>query len=168
MQQYNAALMEKLINSFNSFYDIDRSISDTESSFCATAQFHSRCAKYVLVHSAQLWAAETHEYVYFSCQEHLNTSNFQDILLRCIEHGLTIIKPHKEHMLSKVTLIVLAENVDDETKRKVKKFRYRKNFRFSFWGWMEVSIAIVDCSDKTVFVNRQGSDVKKQIEKVLV
>ena len=160
--------MEKLINSFASFYDIDRSIFDTESCFCATAQFHSRCAKYVLVHSAQLWAAESHEYVYFSFQEYLDAANYQDIVFRCIEQSRKLIKPHKEHMLSKVTLIILSENIDEETKRKAKKFQYRKNFRFSFWGWMEVSIAIVDCCDKTVIVNRQGSDVKKQIEKVLV
>ena len=168
MQPDNVTLMEKLISSYTSFYDIDRSIAVAESNFCATAQFHSRCEKYVLVHSAKLWAAETHEYLYFSCQEHLDAANFQDILFRCIEHSLTLIKPHKEHMLSKVTLIIFAENIDEETKRKVKKFHYRKNFRFSFWGWMEVSIAIVDCSNKTVIVNRQGVDVKKHIEKVLV
>jgi hypothetical protein len=71
-------------------------------------------------------------------------------------------------MLSRVTLIILAENIDEETKRKAKRFHFRKSFRFSFWGWMEVSLAIVDCSNKEVIVNRLGSDVKKQIEKVLI
>jgi hypothetical protein len=160
--------MEKLISSFTSFYDIDRSITSEDSSFCAAAQYHSRCAKYVLVRSAQLWAAETHEYVYFSNQEYLNASNFKSLLLRCIEQSQKLIKPHKEHMLSRVTLIILAENIDEETKRKAKRFHFRKSFRFSFWGWMEVSLAIVDCSNKEVIVNRLGSDVKKQIEKVLI
>ena len=78
--------------------------------------------------------------------------------------GLREIKPHKEHMCSYVTLVVLADEIDPEAKKLIKRIRFQKNFRLALHGWMEYHIAAMECSTLSFFSNPAGRVARKTLE----
>lgn len=154
------AKFEKLLLAYSHYFDIERFDKNDGGDFSAVAQYHSRSEKYVLVKKARLWAMEQNEYVYFAVAENINTAELNRLYEAARDSGLEQIHPHSEHMYSYVTLIVLADNIDDEAKKAIKKLRYQKNFRLSLHGWMEFRIAAVSFSDGEILSNARGKAVK--------
>ncbi len=83
---------------------------------------------------------------------------------RTLKAGLAAIRPHKEHMSSFVTLVVLAETIDPEAKKVLKKTRFHKNYRLSLHGWMEFHIAAMECSTRSFLSNPAGRGARKTLE----
>lgn len=161
-------ILHHILRSLRQTFDIEEfSAGYGEGPFCAKAQFHTRMEKYVLVRSAKLWAAENHEYIYFVLADSLNPSDLHNIYSCFLKAGSGQVNPHKEHMFSAVTLVIIADSIDDKALKKIRRIRYSKSFRFSFWGWMEVRIAAIDCKDCKIISNRQGGAMKKHLKKVL-
>ena len=77
------------------------------------------------------------------------------------------MKPHKEHMSSYVTLVVLADTIDPEAKELIKKTRFQKYFRLALHGWMEYHIAAMECSTNSFLSNPAGKGAKKTLEQNL-
>ncbi|MEG1773888.1 MAG: hypothetical protein RR320_03430, partial [Oscillospiraceae bacterium] len=147
-------LLRHLLASYSTYFDVDT--AHVVPPFCALAQFHSRSEKYVLVQSAQLWAAESHEYLFFSDCGRLDFSFWQTARDSTVSQGLALIKPHKEHMVSYLTLIILADHVDPDVRREITHCRFHRSFRLSLYGWCDLRVAAVDCSTGEIFTNRMG------------
>lgn len=159
--------LERLLLAYKDYFDIDREVPEGEGVFCASAKFHSRSEKYVLVKKAQIWAMEQNEYVYFSELEHLDLNTLNSLFEKARDCGMAQIKPHSEHMYSYVTLIILADSIDPEAAEALKKIRFQKSFWLSLHGWMEFRIAAVDFSGSTVISNKPGKSVRVLLEQNL-
>ena len=96
--------------------------------------------------------------------DHLDAAGAKALTERTLKAGLAAIRPHKEHMSSFVTLVVLAETIDPEAKRVLKKTRFHKNYRLALHGWMEYHIAAMECSTRTFLSNPAGRGARKTLE----
>ena len=81
-----------------------------------------------------------------------------------MQAGMSRIKPHKEHMSSFVTLVILADTITPEAKKLLQKTRFRKNFRLALHGWMEYHIAAMEISTHSFLSNPAGKEAKKTLE----
>ena len=99
--------------------------------------------------------------------EHLDAAGAKDLLDRTLKTGMTRIKPHKEHMSSFISLVILADTIDEEAKKLIKKTRFQKYFRLALHGWMEYHIAAMECSTNNFLSNPAGKGVKKILEQNL-
>lgn len=160
-----AILLESLLSSYETYFDITRSLNVSEISVDAFAEFHSRSEKYVLVKAAKLWAAESNEYIYFISVSKLDLQTWQHIYDIILKDGLSKIKPHSEHMYSYVSLVILADEIDEGVKGVIKRTRYRKSFKFSFQGWMEFRVSALDISCGKAIFNPNGKDLANLLEK---
>ena len=68
-------------------------------------------------------------------------------------------------MCSFVTLVVLANTIDPEAKKLLKRTRFRKNYRMSFHGWMEYHVAAMEVSTNSFLSNPAGLEAKKNLER---
>ncbi len=159
--------LQKLLPSYESFFDINYNVSAGSRIFPATAAYHSRSEKYVLVRSAKLWATEMNEYVYFAFGDTPNKEEFISLKKDALQAGLTQIKPHSEHMYSYVSLLLVADFLSEEVIREIKKSSYHKTYLFSFHGWMHLRIAAVDLSSGKVYGNRQGKELLPLLQNIL-
>lgn len=159
--------LERLLDSYSAYFDIVRDVKAEEITFDAAAAFHSRSERYVLVKKAQIWAAEMNEYVYFSVVDTLDLETFIKLYKKALSNGLEQIKPHKEHMYSYVTLIVLTDNVTEEAAKEIRRVNYHKNYLLSFHGWMEFHTAVIQCSTGDIISNKQGKALVKSFNKLL-
>ena len=159
--------LEKIIRAYSQYYDIERDVKTEAGDYPATATFYVRDENYVLIRDAVISAYEQYEYVYFYTAEHLDAAAAKELLDRTLKVGLTRVRPHKEHRCSYVTLVILADTIDEEAKKLIKKVRFQKYYRLALHGWMEFHIAATESSTKTFLSNPAGKGIKKILEQNL-
>ena len=164
MERTPQECFEKLMNAYSHNYDLTRDVEAEGARFPAMAHYFLRDEHYLVRRDKQFYATEQHDYTYFYVAGHLDAAQAQALLDRTLQAGLAQIKPHKEHMSSFVTLVILAETIDPEAKKLLKKTRFHKNYRLSLHGWMEYHIAAMECSTRTFLSNPAGRAVRKTLE----
>ena len=156
--------LEKLLNAYSHSYDIFRDVEVEGGRYPAAAFFYLRDEHYLIRRDKQFYATEQHDYTYFYLAGQLSAAQARELLDRTLKVGMAQIKPHKEHMCSYVTLVVLAETIDPEAQKLLKRTRFHKNFRLALHGWMEYHIAAMECSTGSFLSNPAGREARKTLE----
>jgi hypothetical protein len=117
------------------------------------------------VRSAHIADIDSNEFVYFTTIENLDTHALEELTKLAWEKGLSLVKPHSGHRNSDVTLIIIAEKVDDEAKEAIRKTKLYKSYKFSFWGWSNFKLAAAELLNQGIYSNRLGKDYRKLLEK---
>lgn len=163
MEQNRQSILERLRAAYSVWFDVSDG-EGPESLFC---QFHSRSEKYVLVKRAQLWAAENNEYVFIYSTPYLGSAEWQRFTEHALAEGQKHVVPHREHMYSYITAIILADDMDLSIIKDVRRIRFTKNYKFSLHGWSTLRVAALDVGKGAVYSNRQGKPVGKFLKKTL-
>lgn len=103
--------LERLLNAYSRHYDIKRDVQTEGGFFPAEAVFYLRDEHYLVRRDKRFYAVEQHEYAYFHTTQALDAEALQILIDRSLQAGRAEVKPHKEHMCSFVTLVVLAETM---------------------------------------------------------
>lgn len=156
--------LNKLLDAYSHAYDIERDVVIGEHKFPATATYYLRDENYLISKQHVLSVVENHEYVYFYLTDHLDVPTLQAQIELTRELGLAQIKPSKIHMSSLVTLVVLADTIDPEAVKLLKRTRYRKNYLLALHGWMEYHVAAMELSTTSFYSNPAGREAKKNLE----
>ena len=156
--------LDRLLNAYSHEYDIARNVQVEGGSFPATAFYYLRDEHYLVRRDKKYYATEQHEYTYFYVTEHLDAAALQTQVDLSLKAGMTQVKPHKEHMCSYVTLVILADTIDPEAQKLLKRIRFHKNFRLALHGWMEYHIAAMECSTMSFLSNPAGRIARKTLE----
>ena len=164
MEMTKQERLEKLLNAYSHHYDIERDVRVDGGEYPAAAIYYLRDENYLISKKHVLSAVENHEYVYFYLTEHLDAAALQQQIETTRNDGLGRIKPHKEHMSSMVTLVILADTIAPEAKALIQKTRFRKNYRLALHGWMEYQIAAMEISTNSFLSNPAGRNAKKTLE----
>ena len=154
--------LDKLLEAYSHHYNVIRNVDGGP--YPATAEFFVRDENYAFSKKIVISAFEQYDYTYFYTTEHLAGAEARRILDLTLKTGLERINPHKEHKSSYVTLVILAETMDEEAKKLIQKTRFQKNYRLSLHGWMEYHIAAMECSTQSFFSNPSGKGARKNLE----
>lgn len=157
--------LDRLLDIYSHNYDIARDVTVAGGWYPATAFYYLRDENYLISRQHVLSAVEQHEYVYFFLTDHLDAGTLEKQIGISRLAGLSHVKPSKEHMFSYVTLIVLANTIDPEAKRLIKRTRFRRNYMLTIHGWMEYHIAAMECNTNTFLSNMAGREARKNLER---
>ncbi|MDL2218560.1 hypothetical protein LJC27_07870 [Christensenellaceae bacterium OttesenSCG-928-M15] len=160
-------IIDNLLKQYEGYFNIERSHMFGGREAVAYARFEQRMAKYVLVKRAQMYAYETNEHVFFVFEDHLDNLKWEFEKKRIIEAEKDYVQPHKEHMYSYMTLVLLANTIDESVKKEIKKLRYTKNYRWSLHGYSTVRVAAAELSSEEVFANVRGKELQKVLDTAL-
>ena len=156
--------LDKLLDAYSHHYDIERGVTVEGGSYPAMAIYYLRDENYLINRKHVLSAVENHEYVYFHLAQHLDAAELQRHIQITKADGLGRIRPTKDHMSSMVTLVIIADTIDEEAKKLIKKTRFHKNYRLALHGWMEYQIAAMEISTNSFLSNPAGKGAKKNLE----
>lgn len=159
--------LDKLLSAYSHQYDIERDVTVEGGRFPATATFYLRDENYLVSKKHVLSAVENYDYTYFYMTEHLDAATLRRQIDLTMKVGFARVKPHREHMSSFVTLVILADTMDEEAKKIIKKTRFQKYFRLALHGWMEYHIAAMETSTNSFLSNPAGKGAKKTLEQNL-
>ena len=155
----------KLLDAYSHQYDIFRDVEVEGGSFPAAAFYYLRDENYLISKQHVLSAVEQHEYLYFFLTDHLDVPTLQAQIELSKKAGLSHVKPHKDHMFSNVGLVILANTIDPEAQKLIKKTRFRKNYKLTFHGWTEYQLAAMEASTNRFFSNPAGQGAKQIMER---
>ena len=164
MSQFSEQVLEGLKKAYAAYFDIEEIHDGT--ALKARCGYHMRDSQYVLVKKAELWAAETHEYLYLWDAGHLDLDGVEDIFRRTLDDGEPRVKPHAQHMYTYLTAVALYDSADPDALAQLKKLKKRREFKLSLHGWMEFRIAAVDVSNGEITVNRAGKAMGKDLKRL--
>ena len=164
MSQLSEQVLNGLKKAYSAYFDIEEVADGT--ALKALCAYHNRDSQYVLVKKAELWAAESHEYLYLWDAGHLDAALLDQIFQRTLADGEPRVRPHSQHMYTYLTAVALYDSADPEALAQLKKLKRRREFKLSLHGWMEFRIAAVDLSTGEVTVNRAGKALKKDLERL--
>lgn len=156
--------LNKLLDAYSHQYDIDREVTEDGYTWPATATYYLRDENYLISKQHVLSAVEQHEYLYFYLTDHLTAQDLDAHVDRSKRAGLSRVKPHKDHMFSNVGLVILANTIDPEARKRIKKTRFRKNYRLSLYGWTEYQLAAMEVSTNCFYSNPAGVGARKIME----
>lgn len=160
--------LEKLLESYQSAFDITRPYETEKNRYDAYAAFNVTSAKYVLVKKAELWRANCFEHTFFLCRPALameDLKSFQEDIIKYIEPRL--VRDGKSctpenHMYTYITgIFICEEEIPDDVRKAVQRFKYFKNYRFGFRGYAEARLLVFDRKNHTVFGNRAAKELVK-------
>lgn len=122
---------------------------------------------YVLSRKATIWSAETHEHVFVFAMDELTGELWRACREQALQLGLGLIRPHSEHKCSFVTALAVCGSARSDALEMVVRERFRKDFRFGFYGWMEFRAAAVCLGSGRVAASRAAEDLPAFLEKNL-
>ena len=164
MSQRSEQVLEGLKKAYAAYFDIEEINDGT--ALRARCDYHMRDSQYVLVKKAELWAAESHEYLYLWDMGHLDGAGLEEIFRRTIADGEPRVRPHSQHMYTYLTAVALYDSADPSALEQLKKLKKRREFKLSLHGWMEFRIAAVDLSNGEITVNRAGKALGKDLRRL--
>lgn len=158
--------LDKVIERYEGCYDINR-MGENGDGLVAVCEYHEHDVGYALVRKAEMWSADRHEYVWFYSVPHLSVQLYDTYYEEAFKAGMERVNPDKGHMSSAVVVVIIADTADADALEKLKKTRFRKDFKFGLNGWMAVRTAGIVLSDETVVTNGEGRNEKKFFNSIL-
>ena len=120
------------------------------------------------VRSAHIADIDSNEFVYFATTKSFTKEELEDFSKQAWEQGLLKVKPYNGHRNSDVSLIILTDNLAEDKNqliKQIKKTKLYKSYKFSFHGWSNFKLVVVDLETQDIYFNRFGKDYRKLIEK---
>ena len=166
-------LLEKLLRSYESSFDVFPSYQLGDAFFDAYAAFDMTGAKYVLSKKAELWRVQCYEHAFFRLRDVLTADDvaaFRQQIIDRIEPELVRRGqplPPPDHMYSYVTGIFLCDRITPEAEKAARAFRYNKNYRLTFRGYTQARLLVFDFSTGRLFGNGAARKLKKGYRKIV-
>ena len=151
--------LQRLLNSYMRYYNVKQ--EDVEPPFAAEAEFHAKDVQHFLVKSMKLSEWDSHEYIYFATTPHLTLAQAQELDEIAWQRGLSHVEPCPNHRSSDVHLIVLADKMDDDAAKFLKKLRRYESYHHTWWGWSHYRVIALETSSGRLTCNRMGQILKK-------
>ncbi len=152
-------VLERIIGSYERYYNINR--EDPVPPFVAEAVFSSHSEEYFLIKSAKITEMDSNEFAFFADSCDLGSVEYEEMVEKVWRVTLDRTDAKPNHRNTDGILIIIADNIDEETKKKIRKTRRYQSYRFTFWGWSELRVIAYEHSSGKVVCNRQGAVLKK-------
>lgn len=121
------------------------------------AGFNQRSAKYMLMRHVEIYAYNTHEYIFHKKLTGPFTEEDYEWLVGFYkDHALEVLATDNEHMSSTVTMIIECQLPDKGLAKKVQRYKFYKSFAFGLKGWVNGKVILVDSEKNQGIANRLG------------
>lgn len=157
--------LEKLLLSFRRYYNIKT--EEVEAPFTAEAVFQSHNEQYFLLKSARISEANSNEFVYFYTADSLNEEELKKLDECAWERGIGHVQPNYYHRSTDVALIIIAEKIDEEAWKLVRKLKHSKSYKCGLNGYSNYRLIALELSTGRVTHNRQGQNLKKLVSNII-
>ena len=157
----------KLEDIYSPYFDITKNININGITPNFQAELHVKNEKYFLIPSANLWTAQTHEYVYVLAQNFGSLDEFKNARDTLLYYAMDKINPNKEHMYTYITIVLISDFINTKIEKEIRKFKKYKSFLFSFHGWMHFRMIALDIERNKIIYNPMGKDLKDTVSSLL-
>lgn len=171
-------VLERLMAAHEAWFTLQRDFECGGRRFAGYGEFHSHGSQYVLVKRAKLWEVDAHELLFLDTVGHLDSAALDDLVSFMTHEAVGMVDAKANHMSTNLSLVVIADSVDDDAWRKVRRTRFCKNFKLGLHGWADLRLVVIDLSREgkadggaaaagVVTSNAAAADLRKTVERNL-
>ncbi len=145
------ACLDKLLNTYKQRFEMEMT-EDSEIGLTAIAHYMEKASRGKFA----FMKAERHEYVYIFNLPALDKDSFTAAINYSLENGIERIQPTKGYLTTFITVVILADDVDEEGKNLVIKNRYMRSLKRSKKGYVNQRVCSIDFSKDEVVCNKDA------------
>ena len=162
-------IIDWLASYYSAYYDVheQEGREDPSLPLKLRCDLHVNNQKYLLFKKNVLWEANCHEYVYIFSVPRLSADIYQQLEEYTYKEGMKLVDPVEGHMYTYLTCVVVADEIEPDAAKALKKSRIQKSFRFSLRGWMELHTVALDRSAGRTSTNLSGRANAKLFNKLI-
>ena len=158
-------LLEVLKDSYSAYYTLDENVQ-TELPLIFRADYRARDERYWLTKSVPIWGNEKNEHAYVFSAPQLDAQ----LLRRCTDYAwadvLPRVQPHREHQCTNAKVIFVADALDEDTIKALKRAAHTKSYRFGLHGYSNLLAAAVEINGQKTYTNRAGHELAAYFKKL--
>lgn len=158
-------ILQKALKAYSAYYDVTE--SKTGEPFVAEAEFRSHNDTYFLVKRAKLGEAESNEFVFFASVESLGLEELNRLAETAWTEGISRVRPHESHKNTDISLVLLADIVSKEAKKRARTLKYYKSYKLGLHGFSHFQLITFETSTGKIFQNRMGHNLKSIFSKII-
>lgn len=156
------AYIDDLHDRYSLFYDTKKDVNILNETINIFAQFNDIQGRTFLTSKDIIDTFETNEICfvkYFEKIDSISLIDFTEFLKKAV---IEYVEPREGHMCTHITGVIITEDdVDDELKKIIRKFRYSKSYFFTLRGWCEIRFLFINPVKKEIIANKPGKKVMK-------
>lgn len=156
--------LAKLLRSYRQYYDVRT--ENVAAPFAAEAEFHSHEEHYFLIRRAVIDEVENNEIVYFAAVPSLKEESFREMDQAAWERGLAKATPSIHHQSSDVSLIILADQIDNGLFPIIKRCRHTLTYKRLLHGYSNYHLIALELSTGRIVHNRLGYTMKRLLRSI--
>ena len=158
-------IFDKLTEAYGGYYNIER--ENVPGPFDALGYLSNEAQQYFLVKAAHIASVNSYEYVYFKKCKRLDNELLGELDMKAWEDGTARVRPSADHKNTDVALIIITDEVGDDAKGAIEKFRHSKNFKLGLYGFSNYRLVVIEAFSGLILTNRRGRDLKDFITHTL-
>jgi hypothetical protein len=166
--------MKEFINEMANQYTMqfnvyrEEKLGKTELDFYA--EFQRRDEKYLMTKTIKVWSVENQQYAFVKSQANgISTEDIKQFAKEIDTRIKEFVPAKRDHMSTYfVGFIVTNQPVDKKVMKEVRKARKLQFLKYGLHGWADRYIAIVDLTERKVYVNNKGREFVKGFEDALL
>lgn len=159
--QYTEVLKDRLRSSFN-IVEPPEELRDYSDLWAV----HNRLSeKYFLSKKISLYSMNNDEYVSLKPVSNQLTAEFLKECQKAFSDFIASMRVAEGHMSSLFNLVILAESgIQEQALKDLSKHKFHKDFCFTFKGWADLAVFVVDLKEQKVFSNPKGRNNKANFQ----
>jgi len=156
MFSYNQYL-DDLRRDLSANFNISQSPVKTTNRYDLYGEMNIQNTKFALVKEVKIYGYENNEYLFLRREDRLEEEDIVKELKELKHIAKDIARPHREHMSSHISLILVTTGTIPESVAKLaRKFYSQKSFSFGFKGWADIYLTVLSLKDQTVETHRKN------------
>lgn len=153
--------IEKLISKFEINFDIEKDITLIGYTVNVYAKFSNISGRTFITQNDIIDRIETHEHCFIKKLDSISENEILEFGQFLKKAADNMVNPSSDHMSTYITGVIVTNNVDENSRKAVKKYCYNKAFKFYLHGWCDVRYICVDLEKREVITNKAGRRVNK-------
>jgi len=159
-------MLEVLKDSYSAYYTIVEDVEESGLPLAFRADYRARDEQYFFTKSAKIWGNEKNEYAYIFSAASFDPETVKKCLDYAWEDMLPRVQPHKEHQCTNAKAVFLADTLDADTIKVIRRASRTKNYRFGLQGFSNLLAGGVDLSKQKTYTNAAGNELADYFKKL--
>lgn len=162
---YATQALDKLVAFYSDNFEIKYNFEVGDVTVPVMADMHNRQQRTMFGMPMKGLGAEAGEYIFFLRKNRLDTDAIAEIETILSVAEKEYVNLSRDHAFTFLSVVVIAEFVEAGSVAALKRHKLRKNYREN--GWVVARVAVFG-QDGTVCCNKDGIDLKRMLQKVII
>ncbi len=150
-------LSDKIKAQLSHMFDFYDAYTLSDVVFPLYGKYYLRNSRYFAVKKVELYAVTNYEHLFYYAQDgRLTSERFNHLTKVLRENAEALIAPNDEHMSSVITLLIECDSIEASLERIIPKYKYKKSFKFGFYGWVDFKLMVVIRSQRRALENKMA------------